>query len=346
MRYLIRMSFERALKDGDLDRAKSILDELVDDPDTGDLWLPECYGDLAQSFDRNGRHDDAIASQERAIELGWGGRPDPRSDIAEFHLRAGRAAEAAAIWAELKASDPDDVWLYNAVGLSYNEIGEHELAIAWLGEGIELAMRIGDPEGIISQLSDVRRQSLNALGRELDELEQRVDPFMENWRSEEQARKRRLDRMTEFANSIPLAAATREAGTAVREAVVVALSWFPAGEYEQAIERWPSLAEDWADIPHPDYCRRLDGNIKWMRNQGMPIRAVAPIVVEDYVAWCAEHDQDPDEARAAYAAEQMTDGEVIWWPPRRNEPCWCGSGRKYKKCCGPAPARAMHDVVT
>lgn len=22
------------------------------------------------------------------------------------------------------------------------------------------------------------------------------------------------------------------------------------------------------------------------------------------------------------------------WPPERNKPCWCGSGRKYKKCCG------------
>ncbi|MGO9505871.1 MAG: SEC-C metal-binding domain-containing protein, partial [Mycobacterium sp.] len=21
------------------------------------------------------------------------------------------------------------------------------------------------------------------------------------------------------------------------------------------------------------------------------------------------------------------------WPPGRNQPCWCGSGRKYKKCC-------------
>ena len=24
-------------------------------------------------------------------------------------------------------------------------------------------------------------------------------------------------------------------------------------------------------------------------------------------------------------------------PPNRNEPCSCGSGKKYKKCCGPAP---------
>ena len=128
-----------------------------------------------------------------------------------------------------------------------------------------------------------------------------------------------------------------------REEVAVSISWFPAGEYEEAIERWPSLAEDWADVPHAEYCGRLDGNIKWMRGQGVPIRAIAPIVVEEYAAWCAEHDEDPEEARAAYAADRLRDGDAIQWPPGRNEPCWCGSGRKYKKCCGPAAARPMHD---
>ncbi len=171
------MTFEQALEQGDLDVARAILDELVDVPDTGGLLMPECYSDLAREYDRQGRHDDAIALHERAIELGWDSIPDPRSDIAEFHLRAGREEQAAAIWAELKASDPDDVWLYNAAGLSYSEIGEHELAIAWLGEGIELAIRIDDPEGIVDQLSHFRRHSLRALGRDLDELEQRVDPF-------------------------------------------------------------------------------------------------------------------------------------------------------------------------
>jgi hypothetical protein len=127
---------------------------------------------------------------------------------------------------------------------------------------------------------------------------------------------------------------------------VVSLAWFPSDDYEKAIQRWPSLAEAWADVPHSDYCARLDGNIKWMRSHGMPIRAVAPIVVEDYVAWCAEHDEDPEEARAAYALHRISEGEGIPWPPGRNEPCWCGSGRKYKKCCGPAPARPMHDPET
>jgi tetratricopeptide (TPR) repeat protein len=337
------MDFEQALKQGDLDVARAILDELAELPDTGGLWMPECYADLAREYDRQARRDDAISLHERAIGLGWDSIPDPRSDIAEFHLRAGREKEAAAIWAELKAADPDDVWLYNAAGLSYNEVGNHELAIAWLGEGIQLAIRTDDPEGIVNQLSDVRRQSLSALGRDLDELEQRVDPFLEAWRSGEQARRRRLARLTEFANSVPVIRETPSTDDREREDVAVALAWFPSGEYEEAIQRWPSLAEDWADVPHSDYCARLDGNIKWMRSHGMPIRAVAPIVVEDYIAWCTEHDEDPEEARAAYALNRISEGEGIPWPPERNQPCWCGSGRKYKKCCGPAPARPMHE---
>jgi len=85
----------------------------------------------------------------------------------------------------------------------------------------------------------------------------------------------------------------------VGEDVVVSVARFPSGEYEKAIRRWPSLAEDWSDVAHSDYCTRLDGTIKWMRGQGVPIRAVSPIVVADHLAWCAEHDEDAEEARAA-----------------------------------------------
>ena len=66
----------------------------------------------------------------------------------------------------------------------------------------------------------------------------------------------------------------------------------------------------------------------------------------DYAAWCAEHDEDPEDARAAYAADRMAAGDVIPWPPARNEPCWCGSQHKYKKCCGPVPAGPMHEPET
>jgi len=336
------MTFEQALKHGDLDAARAILDELAELPDTGDLWMPECYADLAREYDRLRRHDDAIASLERAIELGWGGRPHPRSDIAEFHLRAGRREEAAAIWAELKVSDPDDVWLYNAAGLSYSEVGEHELAVAWLGEGIELAIRTEDLEGIVPQLSEVRRRSLAALDRDVDELERRADEFVAQWRERESDRRSWTD-LSRAADNWLAAPEVRDAERSTAGEVAVAMAWFPAGEYEKAIERWDSLAEDWAGVPHPDYCRRMDGHIKWMRAQGIHIRAVTPIVVEEFVAWCQERGEDPEHARAHYTAERYRTGHGLDWPPGRNDACWCGSGRKYKKCCGPAPARPMHD---
>jgi tetratricopeptide (TPR) repeat protein len=336
------MTFEQALEAGDLDRARVILDELIGEPDTGGLWLPECYGDLAQSFDRSGRHDDAIAAQERAIELGWGGRPDPRSDIAEFHLRAGRATRASEIWAELKQKDPDDVWLYNAAGLSYSEVGEHELAVQWLTGGLELALRTDDPEGIAAQLSDVRRRSLEALGLEADELDRRVDEFLLRWRERERERESLLDLHQALDDALPHDDGTRLSGLRDGEPIPVALSWFPRGEYEKAIDRWEDLVEDWAGVAHADYCRRMDGHVKWMRTNGVHVRAIAPIVVDEYVAWCEERGEDPEGARAGYAADRFAAGEVIPWPPGRNDPCWCGSGRKYKKCCGPAQARPMH----
>ncbi len=73
-----RMSFEIALKEGRLEDARAMVDELACEPDTGGLRLPECYADLAQAFDRRGQHDDAIAAMDRAIRHGWSGRPDPR----------------------------------------------------------------------------------------------------------------------------------------------------------------------------------------------------------------------------------------------------------------------------
>lgn len=334
------MAFEQALKHGDLDTARVTLDELAKLPETGGLYMPECYADLARAFDHQGRHDDAIAAMQRAIEHGGSGRPDARSDIAEFHLRAGRAQEAARIWVQLKADDPDDVWLYNAAGLSYAEIGEHELAVTWLGDGIKLAMDNDDPEGIVAQLSDIRRRSLQALGREPDDIQQSAVAFLANW----QNRKRRssfasisaLDDVL-TAHDAPMPRGSNRGGE-----VAIAFAWFPAGEYEQAIERWPSLAEDWAGVPHAEYCQRMDGHAKFMRANGIAVRAISPIVVDDFVAWCDECGDDPEHARAAYAAHQLAQGQAIPWPPGRNARCWCGSQRKYKKCCGPARAAQMH----
>lgn len=122
----------------------------------------------------------------------------------------------------------------------------------------------------------------------------------------------------------------------------MSLAWFPAGEYERALSLWLSLAEDWAGIPHEEYCARMDGNARWLRAQGARVHAISPLPVDELIAYCEARDLDPEESRAAFAAEQSRIGRAVPWPPSRNQPCWCGSHRKYKKCCGAAPVAPMH----
>ena len=87
----------------------------------------------------------------------------------------------------------------------------------------------------------------------------------------------------------------------------------------------------------------MEGQAKWMRGHGVLVRAMSPIVVDEFVAWCDEHGEDPEDGRAPYAAHVLAGGDALAWPPGRNAPCWCGSQRKYKLCCGPAAAARMHD---
>ena len=71
---------------------------------------------------------------------------------------------------------------------------------------------------------------------------------------------------------------------------------------------------------------------------------IAPFRVNALLAWRTERGVDPDDARADYAADlaRTRPDEVITWPPGRNASCWCGSSRKYKKCCG-SPKAGRHD---
>ena len=125
-----------------------------------------------------GRTDDAIAAMRSAIAAGWRGRPDGRCRIAELLMRAGRVAEAAPLWDQVRADTPDDVWLYNNAGLEYADVGDDATALAWLTEGLELALVTGDPEHLVDQLRDLRGAALTRLGRPADRLQERATQFM------------------------------------------------------------------------------------------------------------------------------------------------------------------------
>jgi hypothetical protein len=115
---------------------------------------------------------------------------------------------------------------------------------------------------------------------------------------------------------------------------VWALAWFPPAQRQAALELWPDLADDFAD-PQA-YARRLERQLRDLDRAIERRPALAPIDVGDLVSWAAAEGYDPasGQARSIYAAELHRTGRASHWPPGRNDPCWCESGQKYKRCCG------------
>jgi tetratricopeptide (TPR) repeat protein len=282
--------------------------------------LSELYDLLADEYEQLGRVAEALSAMRDALAAGWNGRPDGRCRLAEILMRAGRVDEATVLWTQVKADTPDDVWLYNNAGIEYAHAGDHAAALGWLTDGLTLALSAGDPEDLVGQLAEFRGASLAALDRSPDEVQRRAEAFL----AAGPARRRRGVQKPQ--RRVPAAA----------QPMTVAWAWFPAGEYAEALRRWPDLAEPGGPAAggrdHAGYCQ---AKLVEAADAGMAAIRIAPIRIPDYLAWCTDQDEDPAQARAPFAADlaRSRPGELIRWPPGRNEPCWCGSGRKYKKCC-------------
>jgi tetratricopeptide (TPR) repeat protein len=367
-------------KEKDWDAALAGLHELLEHPCAHHQVLAyEVWDDIHEIEKQAGHYDAAIAAKQEAVRPGRS-EPDPAADIAECHLRAGRREEADAIFAGLRVRMPDDVWLYNAAGFSYAFAEDPAEAARWFREGIEVAIRTGDPDQVVVQLMDGLEDAWKASGEEPEPgLAERVESFTEAWKplsgrafprwddlpepedrpcghcgyepdrswAERDERRRRADRRV-LREEMPDVLARLDAISGGRErrrlskALDLSVAWFPGGEWEKAVERWPDLLDE-LPAGHAEYSHRIEGRIKRIARAvaGTPMR-VSPMTVDGLVAYCAEQDLAPGtaEARSAFAAEIARRGEAIAWPLGRNVACWCGSGRKYKACCGPTQPEA------
>jgi Plasmid pRiA4b ORF-3-like protein/SEC-C motif len=117
----------------------------------------------------------------------------------------------------------------------------------------------------------------------------------------------------------------------VPRAAVYQMAYFPAAEYEAAWANGLLNATNYRD--HADYRREIEQAL-----QGMvaPVRVV-PLDVPGLLAYAQRESKEPAHRRTRLAYTSWlyeTGGYAVAWPPERNGPCWCGSGTKYKKCCG------------
>ncbi|QUR69573.1 hypothetical protein F6B93_03880 [Mycobacterium spongiae] len=169
---------------------------------------------------------------------------------------------------------------------------------------------------------------MDSVGRPADALQEQAWAFLDG----------QQDRPTGPQETQPPPADSCDPGAPA----TMTLAWVPSGDYEEAVALWPELAEgDLAagpdgPLPHALYCRAFQRQLHELSERGIATLAIAPVRVAPFTAWCAEQGRPPDSnARASYADRLAADSDpsVVTWPPGRNEPCWCGSRRKYKKCC-------------
>jgi tetratricopeptide (TPR) repeat protein len=238
-----------------------------------------------------------IAALERPADLELGECYDGLAEVA-----ADAGDLELAVRAQRRALEyerPDDPWLLSALGAARRGSGDDLGALSALDEALELA-KAGSDSALTRRLRAERlecREDQNLLPDEDDRLAACADP------------------------DFP-------------DADAYAVAWYPRDQIAAALERWPSLA---ADLEDPDaYCRIIEARLREVRSATGRVPSVAPLEVDAVAQFASEQGLDPDSgsARSRFAAVLGSRGEAVPWPPGRNEPCWCGSRRKYKRCCG------------
>jgi SEC-C motif len=111
------------------------------------------------------------------------------------------------------------------------------------------------------------------------------------------------------------------------------LVFFPEAAFTQLLAAQPEAADergrDW------DAHRAIvEGELQAADAEGevLEVEVATPELLAAMLA-------DDDDASTA-----PEPGPRLPWPPGRNDPCWCGSRAKYKKCCLPRGRERAEDV--
>lgn len=283
----------------ELSEAEAALDRLATMDLPPELELGEYYDSLAEVA---ADHDDfalAVRAQRRALKHGCRLPALGREMLGWFLLKAGEREEGESLFAALRKERPDDPHLLGTIGAARSDCGDWEGALAAFEEALELARKTAD-EPLVGRLRAERRECRLELGLPPDDE----------------------DRLAERSRpTFP-------------EATSYAVAWYPRDQIEAALERWPGLT---ADLEDPDaYCRVIEARLREVQAATGRTPSVAPLEVRRFLEFASEEGLDPSTggARSRFAAFLGSRDETVPWPPGRNDPCWCGSGRKYKRCCG------------
>lgn len=305
------------------EQARQLEEDAAQYPDErGEILL-----DAAEAWHRAGDDDRAIALLAQVIDDGGADGAYARVALAEMLFNAGRADEAYAQLGQLKAARPASPDPYQAAAELLEARGDARAALDWFNMAVsrldeqELAALRGELGWAAYAATAVhgRRRVRETLGLPPDELDR--------------AAPRPPDRfgLRGFPTADDLLAATE--GRQIPAAEVRSLFW-QRPEWLAASTRWPDVFGV-GDDP-TDYHRSLETRFCALAARGVQRITLVPGSVDQLERFASRTGGAvADEmTRRAYLDARAAEGATIGWPPPRNASCWCGSGSKYKKCCG------------
>ncbi|MBA8825368.1 hypothetical protein FHX42_002719 [Saccharopolyspora lacisalsi] len=255
--------------------------------------------------------------------------PDPRAYYASFLIEEYDAVRGNELLDELWRSRPTVPSTYHFVAETLEENGEYQRALNWANAGLSRCYPQPFTPGVDEVVDDQELDMLlTTRSRIREALDQPADTLDELGEQAHDAFGSALD---SFERQNPVSRPT-------------AVLYWPESEYERVPRRSSDSSADSESgaRAHVDHRRETERVLRASAEGDTPL--VAHGDVAEFLDFCGERERDPSTAsiRNDYAGWLAEHGRGISWPPERNEVCWCGSGRKYKKCCG-APGFVEHD---
>lgn len=284
----------------------------------------------------SGAHEQALALFQQAQQRSGEQTRNAQVGIVEQLYALGRTEEGDTardvLRAELDAATPPDLWIYNEMVELLSEWAEPEMAMAWC----EAALFRADTEdcgehaehhqSLLLNRSLVREQ----LGVEPDELDRAVEA------EEDRGLQELFGPLRDYLHG------TLDNGVLSDDGPVdgVILRWARA-DFPTVRQRWPESTDEYGN-DYETYAAGLQRTAHRFSADGAVRVRLVTGTLADYEAYARRTGENPDDpaTRIRYATwrDSEFEQETLFWPPPRNAPCWCESGRKYKKCCG-APSR-------
>ena len=277
----------------------------------------DAWCDAGHAWTQAGELDEAERCYRGAAAESPGeGMPDPRVHLADFLMDHRDAEdEGGKLLDEIWRSRPQSVGTYFFAAENLEGRGSYEQALNWANAGLSRCYpQPFDPEAEdlrsdfeLSLLLGTRRRLRQTLDQPEDELDEKSQQAF-------------------LSPPEPVDAPDDEAPVSFPDVVL----YWPISEFEQVVDSVPGSA---LPAEHVDHRRRVEAFLRECVGR-------RPVVVfgalAEFLQFCQEESFDPSVAasRTEYAWYIHERRGGTSWPPGRNDACWCGSQRKYKKCCG------------